>query len=487
MRSKPAINSRDLHVLFLAAEADPLIKRGGLGDVAGSLPLALKQLDMGLDIRVVIPHYDALNAEYPARYLGSFAISSQDGDVKVDVSVTEVNGLTVYLLGGDPIHASEPVYPRDNAIMSERFVFFSLACLALPDHLNWRVHILHANDWHTAVALHVLRENKGNYTSFHHTHSVLTVHNLPFMGSGSEVALERFFVKPAQNQIMPIWSRTIPLPMGLNAADKIVPVSEGYASEILTPAFGCDLQDFLATRKKDIHGIVNGIDYASWDPLNDAELKFNYSANSIETRQKNKKAIQNEFLLPENELTPLFSIIGRLDRQKGLDIIIDSFDQLGDSDWQLIVLAFGEDISLRQGFIALQQKHPDRVRFIEEMNLPLSRRLYSSADFLLMPSRYEPCGLAQLIAMHYGCVPVATATGGLKDTITDFSLTPASATGFLASSPDVLHFMEQISLAISVYQDGKVWRTMQRNGMTTNFSWDEPARQYLALYNELLH
>jgi starch synthase len=485
MKSEPEQRRSGLHVLFIAAEADPLIKMGGLGDVAGSLPPALKQADPDLDIRVVIPYYQSLNKDYPARYLSSYTIPSTDGPVKVDVSFTEVNGLTLYLLGGEPIHASEPVYPRDNAILTERFVFFSLACLALPDHLDWHVDILHANDWHTAVALHELHEKEGVYKTLQKTRSVLTVHNLPFMGSGSEAALERFLVKPAQNPAMPAWSMTIPLPMGLNAADKIVPVSVGYAKEILTPVYGCDLQDFLATRQKDIHGIVNGIDYACWDPQTDTGIKFNYNADSLEDRYKNKRVLQKEFQLAEDDTIPLFAVIGRLDRQKGLDIIFESFDRLGDTDWQLIVLAFGNDDTLRQGFITLKQKFPNRVRFTEEMNLPLSRRLYSAADMLLMPSRYEPCGLAQMIAMHYGCVPVATATGGLKDTIKDYSSDPASATGFLASASEVSQFLEQIRLGIATFRSSADWNTMQKNGMTSDFSWSVPAQEYLALYNEL--
>jgi len=486
MKSDPAQRSSGLHVLFIAAEADPLIKRGGLGDVAGSLPPALKQADPGMDIRLVIPHYQTLNNKYPVKYLSSFTIPSTDGPLKVDVSFTEVNGVTVYLLGGDPIHASEQVYPKDTSIMTERFIFFSLACLALPDHLNWQVDILHANDWHTALALHVLRENAAAYKAFQNSHSVLTVHNLPFMGSGSESALKHFLVKPTQNPFMPGWSKTIPLPMGLNAADKIVPVSLGYAKEILTPVHGCDLQDFLATRQKDIQGIINGIDYACWNPQTDKEIKFRYGVDSIDTRRKNKKAIQKEFSLLENDSIPLFAVIGRLDRQKGFDIIYESFTQLGGIDWQMIVLAFGDDDRLRHGFNSLKEKFPNQVRFIEEMNLPLSRRLYSSADALLMPSRYEPCGLAQMIAMRYGCIPVGMATGGLQDTIKDFSSDPVTATGFLCTVPEVTQFLEQIRLGMAMYKNPTVWNTLQKNGMTTDFSWEKPARQYLALYHELM-
>jgi len=485
MKPGPQQRREDLRVLFIAAEADPLIKMGGLGDVAGSLPLALKQARPGMDIRLALPHYHGINTAFSIRFLSSFSIPSETGPIQVDVSLTEVNGLPIYLIGGDPLHAKEPVYPKDNAILTKRFIFFSLACLNLPAHLGWPIDILHANDWHTAVALHVLHDREFHNKATENTRSILTVHNLPFMGAGSENALKRFLIKPAVNPDLPEWARMIPLPMGLNVADRIVPVSPGYASEILTPGYGCDLQNFLLTKKQNIVGIVNGIDYACWDPQKDPDVVRNYAKESVTNRVTNKQAIQNEMHLPKKKDNPLFAVIGRLDRQKGLDIIIDVFTRMEEMEWQLVVLAFGNDDNLRKGLLALQKKYRDRIQFKEEMNLALSRRLYSSVDMLLMPSRYEPCGLAQMIAMHYGCVPIATATGGLKDTIRDYSTDPASATGFLSAAPEVDRFTEQVKLAITVFKDHTVWEKIQQNGMVTDFSWKKPAEQYLALYDEL--
>ena len=485
MKPGPRQRREELRVLFIAAEADPLIKMGGLGDVAGSLPLALKQANPGMDIRLAIPHYHGINTAFPIKFLSSYSIPSETGPIQVDVSRAEVNGLPIYLIGGDPLHAKEPVYPKNNEILTERFVFFSVACLHLPDHLGWPIDILHANDWHTAVALHALRTQTVQNKATENARSVLTVHNLPFMGSGSENALKRFKIIPAVNPDMPEWARKIPLPMGLNAADRIVPVSPGYASEILTPGYGCDLQNFLLTKKQNIVGIINGIDYGCWDPQKDPEIVRNYAKGSTDNRLTNKQAIQNEMQLPIKTKIPLFAVIGRLDRQKGLDIIIDVFAQMEETEWQLIVLAFGNDENLRKGLLSLQKKYPDRVRFKEEMNLVLSRRLYSSADMLLMPSRYEPCGLAQMIAMHYGCIPIATATGGLKDTIQDYSVDVSTATGFLSAAPDVDLFADQVKLAITVFTEHAVWEIMQQNGMTNDFSWKKPADQYLALYEEL--
>lgn len=475
-----------MNVLFIAAEADPLVKKGGLGDVAGSLPIALKKANPKLDVRLAIPHYQSLNTNYPISYLLSYSIPSKNGPIKVDVSWTEVNGLKVYLINGEPIHAGEAVYVNNPAILGERFVFFSVACLYLPKALNWSIDLLHAHDWHTGVAVHQLQALAKSEDSLINVRSMLTIHNMPFMGAGSENALREFLIDPADNPAMPAWARTLPLPMGINAADSVVAVSSGYAREILTPGFGCDLQDFLKAKSEKITGIVNGIDYSLWDPATDTEVFERYTFGTIMNRQKNKTAIQKELGLKVDPEIPLLSLIGRLDRQKGIDIVIDSMKDLAQLDWQLIVLAFGEDKTLEADLLKLAGDLPGKVCFKEEMNLALSRRIYSSADILLMPSRYEPCGLAQMIAMRYGCIPIATATGGLKDTIIDYKHDPDSATGFLAEVPNFQAFSDRIRVALDVFQNKKAWLQMQENGMKTDFSWQKPAREYLDIYDHLM-
>ncbi len=475
-----------MNVLFIAAEADPLIKKGGLGDVAGTLPFALRDADSHLDIRLAIPHYASINPKYPIKHLLSYSIPSSDGPVKVDVSSTEVNGLTVYLIGGEPIHAQEAVYVNVPEILCERFVFFSVACLYLPVALKWPIDLLHAHDWHTGVAIHQLKALSKSNALLKNVRSMLTIHNLPFMGAGSENALKKFLISPATNKNMPVWSRTLPLPMGMNSADSIVPVSSGYAREILTPGFGCDLQDFLKTKSKKITGIVNGIDYTLWDPSKDPEITERYEFTTLARRAINKAALQKELGLAITPKTPLLALIGRLDRQKGFDIVIGAMKELAPFDWQLVVLAYGDDKSLESDMLKLSADFSGKVSFREEMNLPLSRRIYASADMLLMPSRYEPCGLAQMIAMHYGCIPIASATGGLKDTIVDFSVDSQKASGFLVDSPDEKIFAERIHSAFEVFKDKMAWEIMQENGMNSDFSWQKPARKYLALYKRLM-
>jgi starch synthase len=475
-----------MNILFIAAEADPLVKKGGLGDVAGSLPVALKNARPNLDIRLAIPHYQEIKLQSPATLVKRYSLPSADGPVQVNVSQTEVNGLIVYLVGGGPIHADLPVYVNNPDILGERFFFFSLACVHLGEELGWPIDILHANDWHTAVALHALKSLRGTDDKFNRIRSLLTVHNLPFMGAGSESGMRKFLIPPAQNQKMPPWARTLPLPMGINAADRVVAVSPGYAKEIITPDFGCDLQDFLVSIKDRIGGIVNGIDYASWNPQKDTFLFENYSSESLASRAINKKVVGLEFSFPKGPDVPLLAFIGRLDRQKGIDVIIDTMRELVNFDWQLVVLAKGDDTDLSRKLNEFKAQYPNKVGFREEMNLALSRCVYAGADMLLMPSKYEPCGLAQLIAMHYGCVPIASATGGLKDTIHDYSANASSATGFLSPHAIAADFAVQVKLALTVFTQKEVWTRVQKNGMASDFSWQKPAKEYLALYDSLL-
>jgi glycogen/starch synthases, ADP-glucose type len=476
-----------LSVLFIAAEADPFVKVGGLGDVAGSLPLALKQISPDLDIRLAIPFYEAIHKSgTEARLVTQFPIPTVEGPIEASVYETSVSSLPVYLIDGAPIAASKAVYGSNFELDAEKFVFFSLACLYLPLHLKWKLDILQANDWHTAIALHELALKKADIPEFKGIKTIITLHNLPFMGTGSQPALQKFNIAAAKNPRMPDWARTLPLPMGINAADKIIAVSPTYAREILTPGFGCDLQSFLKTKSKKLSGILNGIDTTLWNPQNDPSLHTNYSVKTLELRQKNKLALQKEFGLKESAATPLFTFIGRLDQQKGVDLVLEALTkELPTHPWQVVFLGTG-DKTIEAKITQLQADFPEKVKAALRFDGALSHRLYAGADILMMPSRYEPCGLAQMIAMRYGCVPVARATGGLVDTIRDYSTEAETATGFLCTGLSGHEFADSLSAAAKIYSDfPKRWWRLQENGMNSNFSWRNSAASYLELYKNL--
>jgi starch synthase len=479
-----------MKILFIASEADPLVKVGGLGDVSGSLPRALLSLPTKLtkgeklDIRLVIPYHATVRQKTSdAKLSACFTIPHDDGPVPGQALSIELDGLKVYLISGSPIPFRGPVYSTNALEDADKYIYFSLSALELARQLNWKPDILHANDWHTAAAVYELAQQRAIDPFFANTRSVLTIHNLPFMGSGAEKSMKAFGLAPAVDSALPEWARHFPLPLGLEAADQLVAVSPTYANEILTPDFGCGLQDFLKTRQDSISGIINGLDTALWDPSNDPALPVTYSAKDLSARWANKQALLAEFSLVADINLPLIAMVGRMDQQKGFDLAVKALHLLPDTPWQAVLLGTGDPI-MEEDCRKLEKEFPNRVRAAIRFDTQLSRRIYGGADMLLMPSRYEPCGLAQMIAMRYGCVPIARATGGLKDTILDLPKTDQS-TGFLfdEASPEALAVA--IQRGLDCFQDRQEWQNIQLQGMKQDFSWRHSALAYAKIYFNL--
>lgn len=481
-----------IKVLFLASEADPLVKVGGLGDVAGSLPRALQQLASEktggnrIDIRLVIPFHSVIRKKYPdPEFLFEFEVPTTAEPIIAQAYKLSVNGVHTYLIAGEPIREDAPVYDTDATIDGRKFFFFSLAALELVKKLTWQPAILHANDWHTALAVYALKLKKSEDPFFEHIHSVLTIHNLPFMGAGIEAAFDSFGLPPSQYPLLPWWAKKFPLPLGLQTADRIVAVSPTYAQEILTPEYGCGLETFLKARQKAISGIVNGLDQESWDPASDPHIAENFEVTTLARRQDNKAALVKEFSLEPDPKIPLLILISRMDQQKGVDLAIDGLAQAVDVGWQAILLGTGNP-QLEEACRQLEKDYPERVRAAIRFDIKLSRRMYAGADILLMPSRYEPCGLAQMMAMRYGCVPLARATGGLQDTIIDIADSKENGTGFLFKPATPGAFAETLHRALGVYPDKERWSAIQKRGMHQDFSWENSAVKYMKIYQDLL-
>jgi starch synthase len=331
---------------------------------------------------------------------------------------------------------------------------------------------------------------RGEDGFFRKTASVLGVHNLPYLGTGAGPALAEFGLAPAHFSTLPWWAQDMPLALGLLSADHIVPVSPTYAQEILTPEFGTGLQDFLRARKGSITGILNGLDVQRWDPEKDPALKTNYSVEKLSARQLNKKALQAEFGLPQDSSQPVMAMITRLDYQKGADLLPEALRLLASTPgqiaqtWQLIVLGMG-DTGLEAAMRSIEAEFPRRVRAAILFDQALSRRVYAGADLLLIPSRYEPCGMAQMIAMRYGCVPLGRATGGLRDTIQDFDASDDS-TGFLFEEASAEGLAFALLRALEAYRNAKAWQGLQERGMQRDYSWARSAQEYLAVYQSLV-
>jgi starch synthase len=481
-----------IKVLFLAAEAEPFVKVGGLGDVTGSLPAAIRAFSASspegapeIDIRLAIPFHGSIQRDhFSFENLLQVNVYSRSGPVQATVSKTIWNGLTVYLIAGNLFPEDAPVYSGDNRIDGRKFTFFSLAALEMVRALNWRPDLLHANDWHTAPAIYKLWLQKKFGTYDYNTATLLGLHNLPYLGNGAEEALAEFDLPPAVRSGLPRWASHLPLPLGLMSADHIVAVSPHYAQEIQTPTFGSGLHRFLKRRSASISGILNGIDIRRWDPAQDASIPTRFDRHRLEKRSENKLALQREFGLEVNPDIPLLAIVSRMDPQKGVDMVPPALQEVSRQAWQIIILGTG-DPAVEAAMRRLQAEYPARTRAVLRFDGELSHRIYAGADLLLIPSRYEPCGLTQMIAMRYGCLPLARDTGGLSDTILDIQST-TRGNGFLFKKPSPAALAGALRRALQTFQDREVWVSMQKCAMEQDFSWDRSARQYVQLYHQLI-
>ena len=483
---------KKLNILYIAAESRPFVTVGGLGEVAYSLVRAISQLTQketdpyDVDIRLALPFHAAIHRDnLDMESIASFDIPSNKGLVKATAYEVRVDGITVYLIQGSPIPTEPgPIYAMDAALDGHKYVFFSIAALELAKTIGWQPHILHANDWHTAPAVYYVYLKRKQDQFYSNIKTLLTIHNLPYLGSGAGQAMNDYGLPAAENSPLPFWAQNLPLPVGLLTADHIVAVSPGYASEILTPAYGSGLHEFLKTRQDTISGILNGIDTDYWNPEIDPTITFNYSVSQVEPREGNKTWLQKKFKLEEEPRNPIMAVVSRLDYQKGIDLVLDALMNLADLRWQVIILGTGTP-DLEDAARRLERVYPDRVRAVIAYDKELSRHIYDGADIFLIPSRYEPCGLVQMIAMRYGCVPVARATGGLKDTIVD-CMHLAECTGFLFEEATALDLEKAIRRALAAYKQKRIWKKIQKFCMERDFSWQQSALKYFNLYT-ILH
>jgi starch synthase len=472
--------SQTINVLFLAAEAEPFVKVGGLGDVAGTLPRALRALsndDIKVDVRLVLPHHTVIRSD-TFRPVGIYSIPRGRTEIQVEAYEGILGGMPVYFINGDPIRASGSVYSSNNKLDAEKYTFFSLAALELPRQINWTPNIIHANDWHTALAAYGNLVKRWNEKT-RRVSSLVTIHNLPFLGPNVRDILEEYGL-PLANTDLPDWARVMPMPLGLWASDAMVAVSPTYADEILHEEFGSGLQDFFRNRSDTLRGILNGLDTTSFDPQTDPTLAANFNAESLDLRPRNKVALQERVGLPVNPDVPLLGMVSRMDQAKGIDIALKGLKMMAKQDWQLVLLGAG-DPKLESLAKKLQEDMPGRVCVETRYDAKLARQIYGGSDIFLMPSRYEPCGLSQMIAMRYGSVPLVRAVGGLHDTVTD------SETGFVFVDTKVKSFNDTLRRALNLYPDRSRWMNLQKAGMAQDFSWPNSARKYLELYKKLMN
>ncbi|MEO8349891.1 MAG: glycogen/starch synthase [Acidobacteriota bacterium] len=471
-----------MKVLFLAAEAAPFVKVGGLGDVAGSLPPALAAL--GHDVRLAVPGYGAIDwARFRPRPAGGFEVPHAGGSQPGRIWETE-SEVPVWLLTGPPIPTDRTIYSVSLAEDARKFLFFSLGALAACRALDFRPDVIHANDWHTGPAVYRIATG-GADPFFRDTASLYTIHNLPYTGRGAGPYLAEYGLaaSPAL-ALLPDGMRDSLLGLGLTTADVLTTVSPTYAREIQTPEGGHGLDATLRARGDRLHGVLNGIDVGSWNPTTDTALAARFDSATLERRAVNRAALAEEAGLVADPDAFLLAMVSRLDSQKGFDIALPVLSTWLESGGQLVVLGSG-DPAIESALASLEIRFPGRASVRLRFDPPYSRRIYGGADGILIPSRYEPCGLTQMLAMRYGAVPIARRTGGLADTIVDVG--DPDGTGVLFDGYDTISLAHALDRAHRVYAHPESWIELQRRGMEKDFSWDRSAVQYESLYREAQH
>ena len=469
---------RLMHVLLVAAELAPWIKVGGLADVVGSLPKALRAQEV--DARVCVPAFASVLERAPdPRSIARFDVPHHGGPIPAEVFESVLDGVPVYLIAGGPIPPDSIAYTGRPDEDGRRFAFFSLAALELARRL--RPDVLHAHDWHAAVATYELARRRPDDPALSGISSVLTIHNLPYAGGGTERELAAFGVPPSDDPRLPAYHRLLPLALGLSSADRLTTVSAGYRDEILGPEHGSGFDRLLRSRADDLSGILNGLDEARWDPSTDRELAACFDA-SDRTGRAGCRAALHEELGFEDDGAPLVGLVSRLAPQKGVDVALDALRRL-EQPFRAVLLGSG-DPHLEHALRVFAAERPTTVLSYVGFDDGLARRIYAGADMMMVPSRYEPCGMTQLIAMRYGCVPVACETGGLADTVRDLDLSDVP-TGVLFpdASPSAAVFA--LRRAFATFSRKEEWARLVRNGMATDFTWARSARAYMDIYEEL--
>jgi starch synthase len=480
-----ALRGRPLRVLMVAAEAVPYLKTGGPADVTGPLAHALRR--MGHDVRLALPRYKSIDlARWGLRpALVGLRTPINQGTEVVDVYATEhQDGLRIAFI--DAPHAFQREQLYGYADDGERFILFCRAVLEYVRAIDWAPDVIHCHDWHTAIIPNWTKTLFQGDPFFGATATVYTIHNLAHHGmfgyrilEVAGVAQEGFLYPglPELSNVVDLMGR------GILFADVVSTVSPRYAREILTPTFGEGLDQLLRERKGRLYGILNGIDTEELDPATDRTIAARFDAFALGTRVQNKRALQRRLKLPVEDDTPLLGMVSRLNAQKGFDLLEESAEsllRLG-RGIQLVTLGTG-DQHYHQLLQRLAAAHPRQVAVQFTFSDELSRAIYAGADMLLMPSRFEPCGLNQMIAMRYGCIPIVHRIGGLADTVQDLDEATRSGTGFSFSCYKADQLIETIARAIAVYQNTAAWQDLMQRAMLTDHSWDASAEHYIALY-----
>ncbi|MCI6245770.1 MAG: glycogen synthase GlgA [Eubacterium sp.] len=472
-----------MKVLYVASEANPWMASGGLGDVAGSLPIALRKRLIGC--RVVMPLYDSIKPELKEKmkFITSISVPVSWRRQYCGIFEAKLNGVVFYFLDNQYYFKRDGIYGHfDDA---ERFAFFARAVLEIIPAIGWKPDIIHCNDWQSALTPLYYSCYYATRMGYENIKTVFTIHNIQYQGKyGNELLQDVLGIAPEHYDLIQYDGLVNFMKAGIECSNKVTTVSPTYAKEILDPWYSHGLDPILNQRSWKLCGILNGIDTDSYNPEADASLWKNYNADDFSAKAENKTELQKMMGLAVKPETPLVGIVTRLVGHKGVDLMKEVLEKsLWERDIQYVVLGSGE-WQYESYFRGLHDKYPDKVGLRLGFVPDLARKIYAGADMFLMPSKSEPCGLSQMVALRYGTIPIVRETGGLKDSITDSG--DGEGNGFTFKTYDAYDMLGAIYRAVDAYNSKDYWKMLVERALRCDMSWGKSANEYIKMYKSLL-
>ena len=478
------------NILFVASEGVPFIKTGGLADVVGSLPKCIDK--KYFDVRVILPKYMCMKQQWKdiMEYKAHFYMDFHWKEEYVGIFEAKVEGVTYYFIDNEGMFAGDRPYSADTYQEIVKYAFFSKAALSILPVVGFKPDVINCHDWQTGLIPVYLKERFQGGEFYHGIKTVMTIHNLKFQGKWDVKTMEeitglpKYFFSPDK---LEAYKDANLLKGGLVYADAITTVSDTYAEEIKTAFYGEGLEGLMQARSNDLRGIVNGIDYEEYNPEKDKLIAAHYNAiNFRKEKIKNKRALQAELGMEQNDKKMMIGLVSRLTDQKGLDLIACVMDELCQDDIQFVVLGTGDE-KYENMFRHFDWKYHGKVSANIYYSEEISHKIYASCDAFLMPSLFEPCGLSQLMALRYGTVPIVRETGGLKDTVEPYNEYESTGTGFSFTNYNAHEMMAAVRYAERIYYNKKrEWNKIIDRGMAADFSWSVSAKKYQEMYDWLI-
>lgn len=482
--TKKVGNMSKMKILFVTSEAAPYSRSGGLGDVAGALPQQLNEL--GADTRIVTPLYSSIPStlRQSMKFLGSTMVTLGWRRQYCGIFEHKSNGITYYFIDNEYYFKREALYGHyDDA---ERFAFFARAALDILPIVDFAPDVIHSHDWHSAMTPVFLNVFYRGIDRYKNIKTIFTIHNIEFQGKFDRCIIGDILGFDAQSERLVSYNGCINYMKGaIECADLITTVSESYAKEILNPYYAYGLENILNEKIDKICGVVNGIDIKLYNPETDNCLFEKFNAKTIDKKLENKKSLCELFNLPYDPNIPMIAMVTRLTAQKGIDLLVAVIDELLLAKIQLVIIGTG-DWKYEMLLSDLEHKYSNKFEMIVKFNADLAQKIYGASDFILMPSRFEPCGLSQMIAMRYGTVPIVRETGGLKDTVQPYNKFEKTGNGFSFATYNAHDMLNTIWFALDTYYNDKEgFVNLRQRCLDTDFSWKKSAEQYLQLYKAL--